>query len=79
MLHRSFARVASAAALLVVAVSGPASADHGYWPAVGTGFSMGCTAAGARRTATATLLKPLGDRAVLNVANGQPVPMTVLP
>jgi hypothetical protein len=39
----------------------------------------GCSAVGARRTATATLKDPLGDRALLNVDDGQPVPTTVHP
>ena len=39
----------------------------------------GCTAVGARRTALATLSKPLGTRVVLNVDDGQPVPMIVSP
>ena len=39
----------------------------------------GCTAVGARRTATATLRDVLGARVVLNVDDGQPVSMVVLP
>ena len=39
----------------------------------------GCTAAGARRTATVELAAPLGDRAVLDVQQGLPVPVTVTP
>jgi hypothetical protein len=38
-----------------------------------------CSAVGARRTASAKLAKPLGDRTVLRVTDGQPVPTTVLP
>jgi hypothetical protein len=46
----------------------------------GRGFTLGgCPAVGARRTATATLKDALGDRAILNVDDGQPVPMTILP
>jgi hypothetical protein len=37
----------------------------------------GCTAVGAPRTATATLADPLGSRVVLNLDDGQPVPMIV--
>lgn len=48
---------------------------HPHFSIVGTG----CTAVGARRTATAKLLQPLGDRVVLRVTDGQPVPMIVLP
>jgi hypothetical protein len=38
-----------------------------------------CTAVGALRNATATLLKPLGDRPVLDPATGQPVTLTLTP
>jgi hypothetical protein len=38
-----------------------------------------CSAVGARRTATATLVDVLGARVVLNVQDGQPVPMIVSP
>ena len=37
----------------------------------------GCTAIGARRTATVDLAAPLGDRAVLEVQQGMPVAVTV--
>jgi len=50
-------------------------ARHPHFSIVGTG----CTAVGARRTATARLAKPLGDRVVLRVTDGQPVPMVVMP
>ncbi len=39
----------------------------------------GCTAAGARRTATVELAAPLGDRAVLEVQQGLPVPVVLTP
>jgi hypothetical protein len=38
-----------------------------------------CTAVGAVRTATATLARPLGDRAVLEVVEGRPVPVQLAP
>ena len=38
-----------------------------------------CSAVGARRTATANLAAPLGDRAVLDLQQGTPVPLVVLP
>ncbi len=38
-----------------------------------------CTAAGARRTATATLAAPLGDRVVLDLQQGTPVPIVLAP
>ena len=38
-----------------------------------------CTAVGARRTATATLAAPLGDRVVLDLQQGTPVPVVVDP
>jgi hypothetical protein len=41
----------------------------------GGGFAVGCTAVGARRTATAELAEPLGQRAVLEVVEGRPVPV----
>jgi hypothetical protein len=41
-----------------------------------TGF---CTLVGARRTATATLARPLGTRAVLDLQQGTPVPVVVDP
>ncbi len=36
-----------------------------------------CSAVGARRTATATLAAPLGDRAVLDLQQGTPVPVVL--
>jgi hypothetical protein len=39
----------------------------------------GCTAVGARRTATATLVAPLGDRVVLDLQQGIPVPIVLAP
>lgn len=39
----------------------------------------GCALVGARRTATATLAKPLGDRPVLDPATGLAVPLTLRP
>ena len=38
-----------------------------------------CTAAGATRTATATLSAPLGVRSVLDIQQGLPVPVTLTP
>ncbi len=38
-----------------------------------------CSAVGARRTATATLAAPIGDRTVLDFQSGTPVPLVVLP
>ena len=39
----------------------------------------GCTAVGAPRTATVKLAAPLGDRTVLEVQQGRPVPVTLTP
>lgn len=39
----------------------------------------GCSAVGARRTATATLAAPLGSRAVLDIQQGTPVPLVLAP
>jgi hypothetical protein len=38
-----------------------------------------CTAVGARRTATATLAAPIGDRVVLDLREGTPVPVVLAP
>ena len=38
-----------------------------------------CSAVGARRTATATLASPLGDRVVLDLQQGTPVPVVLAP
>jgi hypothetical protein len=38
-----------------------------------------CSAVGARRTATATLAAPLGDRVVLDLQQGTPVPVVLSP
>ncbi len=38
-----------------------------------------CSAVGARRTATATLAAPLGDRVVLDLQQGTPVPLVLVP
>jgi hypothetical protein len=43
------------------------------------GFAGGCTAVGARRTATVELAAPLGERAVLEVMEGRPVPVLLTP
>jgi hypothetical protein len=40
---------------------------------------QGCSAVGARRTATATLAAPLGDRVVLDLQQGTPVPVVLTP
>ncbi len=42
-------------------------------------FPGACTAVGATRTATVELANPLGDRAVLEVKEGLPVPVVVTP
>jgi hypothetical protein len=42
-------------------------------------FPASCAAVGAVRTATAALARPLGDRAVLDVVEGQPVPVQLAP
>lgn len=42
-------------------------------------LGQACTAVGARRTATATLTAPLGDRAVLDLQQGIPVPVVLAP
>lgn len=46
-------------------------------PRVGLGEA--CTAVGARRTATATLVAPLGDRVVLDLQQGAPVSLVLAP
>lgn len=46
-------------------------------PRVGLGEA--CSAVGARRTATARLAAPLGDRVVLDLQQGTPVPMVLAP
>ena len=38
-----------------------------------------CSAVGARRTATASLAAPLGDRVVLDLQHGTPVPVVLAP
>ena len=38
-----------------------------------------CSAVGARRTATATLAAPLGDRVVLDLQQGTPIPVVLAP
>jgi hypothetical protein len=38
-----------------------------------------CTSVGARRTAEVELAAPLGDRAVLEVVQGLPVPVRLTP
>jgi hypothetical protein len=40
---------------------------------------QGCSTVGARRTATATLAAPLGDRVVLDLQQGTPVPIVLAP
>jgi hypothetical protein len=45
----------------------------------GNGFAGACSLVGARRTATAALTKPLGDRAVLEIQEGRPVPVLLAP
>ncbi len=40
---------------------------------------QGCSAVGARRTATAALAAPLGDRVVLDLQQGTPVPVVLAP
>ena len=42
-------------------------------------FGGGCTAVGAPRTATATLAAPLGERAVLDLQRGTPLPIDLTP
>lgn len=45
-------------------------------PGVQGPVAVGCDLVGFRRDATVTLAAPLGDRAVLEVRDGQPVPVT---
>jgi hypothetical protein len=47
----------------------------GPTPEVPPGTAFGCTMAGFPRTATVTLAEPLNGRAVLEVQQGQPVPL----
>jgi hypothetical protein len=42
-------------------------------------FGEACSAVGARRTATAALAAPLGDRVVLDLQQGTPVPVVLAP
>ena len=42
-------------------------------------FGGACSAVGARRTATAMLAAPLGDRVVLDLQRGTPVPVVLAP
>ena len=42
-------------------------------------FGQACSAVGARRTATAMLTAPLGDRVVLDLQQGTPVPVVLAP
>jgi hypothetical protein len=42
-------------------------------------LGVSCSAVGARRTASATLAAPLGERAVLDVQRGTPVPVELAP
>jgi hypothetical protein len=42
-------------------------------------FGEGCRLVGARRTATATMAAPLGDRVVLDLQQGTPVPVELAP
>jgi hypothetical protein len=45
----------------------------------GNGFAGGCALVGAARSATATLANALGERAVLDVLEGRPVPVQLAP
>ena len=42
-------------------------------------FGEACSAVGARRTATATLAAPIGDRVLLDLQRGTPVPVVLAP
>jgi hypothetical protein len=42
-------------------------------------FGEACSAVGARRTASATMAAPLGNRAVLDLQQGTPVPVVLAP
>jgi hypothetical protein len=42
-------------------------------------FGQACSAVGARRTATATMAVPLGERVVLDLQQGTPVPVVLAP
>jgi hypothetical protein len=42
-------------------------------------FGQACSAVGARRTATATMAAPLGERVVLDLQQGTPVPVVLAP
>ncbi|HEU4424489.1 MAG TPA: hypothetical protein VFR67_18325 [Pilimelia sp.] len=59
--------VESANAVVVIVITHPHAADET------------CTAIGARRTTTVELARPLGERAVLEVQQGLPVPVTITP
>lgn len=61
--------VESDLALVVIVTRHPNAASVG----------QACSATGARRTATATLAAPLGDRAVLDLQQGTPVPVVLAP
>jgi hypothetical protein len=45
----------------------------------GPPFPEACSAVGARRTATATMAAPLGNRVVLDLQQGTPVPVVLAP
>jgi hypothetical protein len=59
--------VESANAVVVIVIAHPHAADET------------CPAIGARRTTTVDLAQPLGERAVLEVQQGLPVPLTITP
>jgi hypothetical protein len=60
--------VESATAVVVIVTTHP-----------NTGLFQSCSAVGAYRTAEARLAAPLGDRSVLEVTQGLPVPVTLAP
>jgi hypothetical protein len=67
--------VESAAAITVIVTRHPYT---GPYPTVNGGV-IACSAVGFTRTATAALAEPIGDRAVLDPATGQPVTLTLEP
>jgi hypothetical protein len=61
--------VESENAVVVIVVQHPYPGPYGP--------NQGCTAVGFDRNATVDLVRPLGERAVLEVRQGLPVPVTI--
>jgi hypothetical protein len=68
--------VESTHAVVVILLDLPYTGSTGVGSATGDGM-VGCAMIGYRRTATVELAEPLGDRTVLEVVQGMPVPVTI--